>query len=173
MKEVYTTRQLEEVLPHLSGRYQNWQRMNLVAPTVTQHKPCRRGNRHTLGDLVAVVVVHHLFELGLGSPQIRAALRSEETFEGTGYEEFDKDEPGRQLSSLFRAVGFNWVVLVHKGFDGDATLRICRDSPNDNITAKGNCSVTVLSVAGIHSELTRRLSEVVRAGKGPQAVSQE
>ena len=77
MEEVYTTRQLEEAMPHLSGRYQNWQRMNLVVPTVTQHKPCRRGNRHTLYDLVAVVVVHHLFELGLGSTQIRAALRSE------------------------------------------------------------------------------------------------
>ena len=148
--------------------------MNLVAPTVTQRKPCREGNRHTLGDLVAVVVVHHLFELGLGSPQIRAALRSEETFEGTGYEEFDKDEPGRQLSSLFRAVGFNWVVLVHKGFDGDATLRICRDSPNDNITARGQLLRDGPERGGDTLGTNPKVERSGKTtGKGPQAVSQE
>jgi hypothetical protein len=161
MCELYTTNQLNQVLPSVSGRHQNWAKYGLAVPAVSQRRPSRKGNRHSVQDLVALAVLQHLFDNGMSAADIRKALCSKETFKDAGNDKFREDDPGRQLSNFFSAHGFEWKVVISKDFDGNAQIFTCENSEPENSKIPSRTgSVTLVEVRRIYDEIISRLNRI-------------
>ncbi|GEM_PF-1769289 len=159
MSQLHTTRELEKVMPHLSGRHQNWIKCGLIEPADRPRRPSRRGNRHSVEDLVAVAIVFHLFETGLSTEEIRAVITKPDAFSDHECDDFDREDPGRKISRWLKR-GFNGSVTISRGFDGQVEVIFHRSDISSELPpAVGTCSLTVVDIASLHKKIAARIAE--------------
>ncbi len=164
INSLFTTRETEEILPHVQGRHCNWTKFGLFTPHYRVPKASKRGHRLNIYDLVALQVLFYLFESGLSSGQIRDAISGRGNFRCNGLHEDNLlflstgGRPGQEISRFLEACDFNVRVVVHRNFAGKTSIAFCHGSEIPVDISADDC-VTTINAEGIHEEVSRRLSD--------------